>query len=127
MPLQDAPRRWRKHLFQRRLSTAVNQLRPQHWNWTTVLRPLDENLTRFAPQPAPLALVRNLRFFWLDGLFASISEHFYLGFIPLYALAYGATTGQVGLLTAVVSAGHFACWACWSFYGEYDGRISDST
>ncbi|MEZ4719265.1 MAG: hypothetical protein R2851_24725 [Caldilineaceae bacterium] len=38
--------------------------------------------------------------FGIDSLFSAISENFYLNFISLYALAYGATNGQVGWVTA---------------------------
>src|SRR5690606_11998532 len=51
----------------------------------------------------PWRTVRSLRYFWLDGLFAAISENFYLGLVTLYALAYGATNGQVGTMTAVAN------------------------
>jgi MFS family permease len=36
-------------------------------------------------------------------LFAAVSENFYLSFVPLFALAFGATSGQVGWLTAVAN------------------------
>jgi MFS family permease len=49
------------------------------------------------------AKVRRLRWFWLDGLFATISSSFYGSFVALFAVAYGATNAQVGQLTAVAS------------------------
>jgi MFS family permease len=92
-----------RHLIQRRISATFDHLRPHRWNWTAPLRPLDRSLARQADEPLPFARVRSLRFFWLDGLFASISDHFYLGFIPLFALAFGATSTQVGFLAAVAN------------------------
>ena len=47
--------------------------------------------------------VKRLRWFWLDGLFATISANFYGGFVGLFALAFGASNAQVGQLTAVGS------------------------
>jgi MFS family permease len=92
-----------RHLIQRRFSATFDHLRPHRWNWTVPLRPLDRSLARQADEPLPFARVRSLRFFWLDGLFASISDHFYLGFIPLFALAFGATSTQVGWLASVAN------------------------
>ncbi len=74
---------------------------PQRWNWSAVMRPLDQTIeTQAQSQLTPRTLV-GLRFFWLDGLFAAISENFYLSFVPLFALAYGASNGEIGWLTAV--------------------------
>jgi MFS family permease len=92
-----------RHLIQRRFSATFDHLLPHRWNWTAPLRPLDRSLARQADEPLPFSQVRSQRFFWLDGLFASISDHFYLGFIPLYALAMGATSAQVGWLTSVAN------------------------
>ena len=96
---QDHPR-WIKNLIQRRVSATVDHLRPQRWNWYLLIRPLDRSLLRQTQLPIAAGEVRNLRYFWLDGLFAAISENFYLGFIALFALAYGASNSQVGLLAA---------------------------
>lgn len=95
--------RWRKVLIQRRISASVDHLRPQRWNWNAILRPLDQNLARQIHEPLPAGGIHSLRYFWLDGLFASISENFYLGYIALFALAYGATNRQVGVLAAVAN------------------------
>lgn len=92
-----------RHLVQRRFSATFDHLRPHRWNWTAPLRPLDRSLARQADEPLPFPRVRSLRFFWLDGLFASISDHFYLGFVPLFALAFGATSAQVGWLASVAN------------------------
>ncbi|GJM41351.1 MAG: MFS transporter [Ardenticatenaceae bacterium] len=96
------PGRWRKTFIQRRLSANVDHLRPHRLNWSAIVKPLDESLAHQAEDLPPKA-VRSLRYFWLDGLFSAISENFYLGFVTLFALAYGATNGQVGTLTAVAN------------------------
>lgn len=94
---------WRKHLLQRQFNTTVDHLRPHRWNWSAVIRPLDQRLAAQTDNTLPPTQVFSLRYFWLDGLFAAISENFYLGFVPLFALAYGASNGQVGWLTAVAN------------------------
>ena len=88
------------YIPQRRIS-VFDQLRPQRWNWDLAKQPLDRMLDRQAAQPITATQRRNLRFFWLDGFFAAASEAFYLAYIPLFALAYGATNQQVGWITAV--------------------------
>jgi MFS family permease len=90
------------HYIQRR-SSPVDHLKPYRWNWHLLVRPLDQSLERQVPQPITSPQLRGLRYFWLDGLFAVISESFYLSFVPLFALAYGATNGQVGLVTAAAN------------------------
>lgn len=97
-----APHR-RRFLVQRRVSARVDHLRPHRWNWYALVRPLDQRIQRQVQVPVDAAELRNLRFFWLDGLFAAISENFYLGFIALFALAYGATNSQVGLMAAAAN------------------------
>jgi MFS family permease len=92
-----------KHILQRRGYTRVDHLRPQRWNWSALVRPLDERLAHQADDTLPPERVFSLRYFWLDGFFSAISENFYLGFVTLYALAYGATNGQVGWVTAVAN------------------------
>ncbi len=93
-------RRGRRVLIQRRISARADHLRPQRWNWYSLVRPLDQSLIRQAHEPLQSARLRNLRYFWLDGLFAAISEHFYLGYVALFALAYNASNGQIGFLAA---------------------------
>ena len=102
-PIGAPPRRsaWRA-LPQRRVS-AVDHLRPQRWNWSLVVSPVDNAVERQARQPLTRVQLVGLRFFWLDGLFSAISENFYLNFIPLFALAYGATNGQVGWVMALAN------------------------
>jgi MFS family permease len=92
-------RRWQNVLIQRRVS-RIDHRRPHRWNWSAIVRPLDRSLERGAPETITRATLRGLRFFWLDGLFASISENFYLGYITLFALAFGASNGQIGYVTA---------------------------
>jgi hypothetical protein len=95
----EAPQR-RGFLVQRRVNAVVEHLRPQRWNWYALVRPLDVSLQRQVQMAVDGERLRDLRHFWLDGLFAAISENFYLGFIALFALAYGATNSQVGLMAA---------------------------
>ncbi|MGD2078714.1 MAG: MFS transporter, partial [Chloroflexota bacterium] len=95
--------RWRKSLVQRRVSIRVDHLRPQRWNWYGLVRPLDYSLKRQATGPLADGSLRNLRYFWIDGLFAAISENFYLGYVALFALAYGANNSQIGLLAAATN------------------------
>jgi MFS family permease len=95
--------RWRHSLIQRRISAQVDHLRPQRWSWTLLVRPLDQSLAHQAHEPLSGRSLRSLRNFWLDGLFAAVSENFYLGYVALFALAYGATNSQVGALAAVAN------------------------
>ncbi|MBP7044644.1 MAG: MFS transporter [Chloroflexi bacterium] len=97
----NKPSPWRKNLVQQRMNAAVDHLKPQRWNWTAVIRPLDRRLAEQAADPLSGNQVRNLRYFWLDGVFAAASDNFYLGYVALYALTFGATNGQIGWLTAV--------------------------
>ncbi|MFW6097849.1 MAG: MFS transporter [Chloroflexota bacterium] len=87
-------------VIQRRVNDRVDALRPHRWNWQALARPIDRSLQRDVSQPLAQDTVRNLRFFWLDGLFSAVSENFYLGYVTLFALAFGATNGQVGMVTA---------------------------
>lgn len=73
------------------------------WNWRHLRSPLDFLLTRQLTRTITSTRVRSLRLFWLDGLFAAASEGMILTFIPLFALAYGATNAQVGMLAAAGS------------------------
>jgi MFS family permease len=92
--------RQRMTLIQQRVNAAVDHLRPQRWNWTILVRPLDHSLERQAQRPIAALQLRNLRYFWLDGLFSAISENFYLSYVALFSLAYGASNSQIGLLAA---------------------------
>jgi MFS family permease len=103
MSTEPRGRRWRTYLVQRRINATVDRLRPHRWNWTLLVRPLDWSLARQSAEPLEFTQVRSLRFFWLNGLFSAISDNFFISFVALFALAYGATNGQIGLLTAVAN------------------------
>ncbi|MCA9994405.1 MAG: MFS transporter [Anaerolineales bacterium] len=91
----------RRYGMQRRFNLAVDHLRPQRWNWSALMRPLDQQVVRHTDDVLQPTQVFSLRYFWLDGFFSAVSDNFYLSFIPLFALAYGASNGEVGWLTAV--------------------------
>lgn len=88
------------YLPQRRIG-PFDELRSQRWNWEYIKHPLDSTLSRHATEPITSTDLANLRFFWLDGIFASTSEAFFLAYIPLFALAYGASNEQIGWITAI--------------------------
>lgn len=46
---------------------------------------------------------RNLRWFWLDGVFAQATESISLAYTVLYVLALGATRAQIGLMSSLSS------------------------
>lgn len=94
---------WRTYLLRRLPHSASDHMRPQRWNWSAAIRPLDRHLAEQTGSTLAPPQIFSLRYFWLDGLFAAISENFYLSFVPLFALAFGATNGQVGWLTAVAN------------------------
>ena len=85
----------------RRRIGPFDELRPQRWNWEYFKHPLDSTLSRHATEPITSTELANLRYFWLDGIFASTSEAFFLAYIPLFALAYGASNEQIGWITAI--------------------------
>lgn len=91
----------RVHYLPQRRIGPYDQLRPQRWNWDALKRPLDTMLERQITEPVTSTQRANLRFFWLDGIFAATSEAFFLNYIPLFALAYGATNEQIGWITAI--------------------------
>lgn len=64
---------------------------------------LDRSLASLLLTPSTSTEVARLRWFWLDSLFSNVSTSFYASFVPLFALAYGATNAQVGQLTGVAS------------------------
>lgn len=102
----------------RRAYTALDYLRPVRWNWSALAKPLDSHIST-AVEGSLLPLhIRVLRYFWLDGLFATISENFYIGFAVMFALAYGATSTKVGSITAIANL-----FAMIAFYpGAFIGR-----
>ena len=87
----------------RQVTTPADYLRPQRWSWDLLLRPLDEGLRRQIQEKVDNARLVGLRFFWLDGLFSTVSDNFYINFVPLFALAYGASNAAIGLMTAITN------------------------
>ena len=67
------------------------------------MQQLDRSLAHLSGTPLDPATLRPMRWFWLDSLFANISVGFFATYVPLFALAYGATNAQVGQLAAVAS------------------------
>ena len=65
--------------------------------------PLDRSLARLSTTPSSPVEVARMRWFWLDGLFSGISGSFYGSFVPLFALAYGATNTQLGQLSGIAN------------------------
>lgn len=94
--------RWHRHVVQRRIS-RVDHLRPHRLNWDALKQPPVPEPYAPAEDPLTPRKVVGVRYFWLDGLFTTMSENFHLGFIPLYALAYGASTIEIGGLTATAN------------------------
>ena len=90
-----------RRIIRRQVSLVTDYLRPRRCDWDAVIKPLDQSLEYEAQQPISREKLLGLRYFWLDGLFSTISDNFCAGYISLFALAYGASTGQVGWLTAV--------------------------
>ena len=93
-----APSRWHQHVVQRRVS-RLDHLRPHRLNWDALKHP--EPPPGVDDDPLTPRRLAGIRWSWLDGLFTTVSENLYLGFIVLYALAYGASTSELGLLAAV--------------------------
>ena len=91
-----------RHLVQRRLS-PFDHLHPHRWNWQGLVAPLDHSLEHSAQEPISHETRLGLRYFWLHGLGNATSDAFFLSYIPLFALAYGASNGQVGWLTAIAN------------------------
>jgi MFS family permease len=93
-----APSRWHQHVVQRRL-TRLDHLRPHRLNWDALKHP--EASAEGDDASLTPRRVAGIRWSWLDGLFTTVSENLYLGFVVLYALAYGASTSELGLLAAI--------------------------
>ena len=68
-----------------------------------IVQQLDRSLTRLTSAPLDPATLGRMRWFWLDSLFANISVGFFATYVPLFALAFGATNAQVGQLAAIAS------------------------
>jgi MFS family permease len=92
-----------RYLIQRRVAAISTYLRPPRWDRDAAIKPLDQHLENLAQQPISQGQLLGLRYFWLDGLFASTSDSFNVNYVTLFALAFGASTGQVGWLTSIVN------------------------
>jgi len=68
-----------------------------------LVEPLDRSLAHLAAHESQDVKIEPLRWFWLDGLFSTISVSFYSNFVALFAVVYGANNVQVGQVTAVAS------------------------
>lgn len=79
------------------------QLRPQWWNWTGLNRAIDRRIRSHHEETVTTQQVLGLRAFWFDGFFASLSDNLLVSFLPLFALAYGASNGRIGLLSSVAN------------------------
>jgi len=65
-------------------------------------RPLSSHIER-ACGPLGLRRLAGLKWFWMDGVFGQAQESFSGDYIPLFALAAGASAGGIGLLAAAAS------------------------
>jgi MFS family permease len=92
-----------RYLFQRRVAAIRTYLRPPRWDRDAAIKPLDQHLENLAQQPIDRRQLLGLRYFWLDGLFAATSDSFNVDYVALFALAYGASTGQVGWLASIAN------------------------
>ncbi len=88
------------YIFQQRIS-VFDQLRPQRWNWYYLSQSLEDSFHRQAKGSLTGSQPANLRYFLLDGVMAASSEAFFLAYIPLFAVAYGATNQEIGWITAM--------------------------
>jgi len=69
--------------------------RAAHW--------LDDHLRALDAEALSVQALANLRFLWLDGLFAAASGTLYSPFVALFAAAYGATNVQIGRIIAIAN------------------------
>jgi MFS family permease len=53
-------------------------------------------------EPSPLQ-ISAMRWFWWDGFWSAGSESIIISYLGLYALAFGASNGQIGLLSSLSS------------------------
>jgi MFS family permease len=65
-------------------------------------RPLSSHIER-ACGPLGLRRLAGLKWFWMDGVFSQAQESFSGDYIPLFALAAGASAESIGLLAAAAS------------------------
>jgi len=73
--------------------------------WLARLRRSMGRITAGGRWTDPLApsVRRNLRWFWLDGVFAQASESIVIAYLSLFVLALGANRAQIGLMSALSS------------------------
>jgi len=64
----------------------------------------------------------NLRWFWLDGFFASASDNIVVNFVSLYILSLGATQAQIGLMSSLSNLTAAALLLPGAFLAERIGR-----
>ena len=77
------------------------EYRPLWWNWAGLFRIMDDRIERrSAGLPHPVSL-KGLRYFWLDGVFAALSDNITASFLTIFLLAYGATNGQIGIMSSL--------------------------
>jgi MFS family permease len=95
-----APSRWHQHIVQRRIS-RLDHLRPHRFNWEALKHPEPDRPIAAEDDALTPRRLSGIRWSWLDGFFTTVSDNLYVGFILLYAMAYGASTSQLGLLAAV--------------------------
>lgn len=57
----------------------------------------------FTTRGVPQRYHQGMKYYWLDGVLSSSSVAFYFNYIPLYALALGASRTQVGWLSSAAS------------------------
>lgn len=67
-----------------------------------ITRPLAWHLNR-ACGPLSLRRLSGLKWFWLDGAFSQAQESCSTDYIPLFALAAGASAGAIGVLAAAAN------------------------
>lgn len=75
-------------------------------NLLTGVRQATDDFMAGPPDPEADALPdsrRGRRLLWLDGLVSNISESFVLNFVNPFAIALGATNGQIGWLSALTN------------------------
>ena len=98
---EDSPKRRQNLIPSPRRIGPQFQLRPQWWNWAGLKRAVDERIQRQGTTRLETHAVVGMRYFWIDGVFASLSDNILLSFVSVFVLAYGATNGQIGLLNAI--------------------------
>lgn len=71
--------------------------------------------------PTP-AQARGMRMFWWDGLFASVPMTLLLQYLPLFAVAYGASNAEVGFMAAGAGLGAAAAFLPGAWLSEMWSR-----